>query len=150
MKKIILALTFLTLAVSTSVFASDEDDVKDVITKMDAALNTNNFDEFLDLFVDDAVEMPDSEPALVGIEAVRIRDGNFFANYTDNISQNVEDLIIDGDLAVLRLSYHEEVTPKSGGPTVVYVGKGIVVLERQSDGQWKVSMNIWNLDQPLE
>ena len=150
MKKIIFALAFFILAFSTTAVSSDKDAVSEVIAKMDTALNTNNLDEYLDLFIDDAVEMPNDEPVLVGIEAIRARDGDFFANYTDEISQVVEAVKMEGNLAVVRLSYHEEVTPKAGGPAVVYVGKGIVVLEKQGDGHWKISSNIWNLDQPLE
>ena len=150
MKKIIFALAFFILAFPITAVSSDKDAVIEVIAKMDTALNTNNLDAFLDLFNDDAVEMPDEEPVLIGIEAIRARDGDFFANYTDEISQVVEDVKIEGNLAVVRLSHHEEVTPKAGGPTVVYVGKGIVVLEKQGGGHWKISSNIWNLDQPSE
>ena len=150
MYKIIVALALLVLAYPATVTASEEDAVQKIFEKMDSALNSNDLEAFLSLFAENAVEMPPDEAALVGIDAIRERDGNFFANYTDEISTKVEDVQVVKNIATIRTSYHESWTPKAGGATRSAVGKGITVLEKQCDNTWKITSLIWNHDKPIE
>jgi len=150
MHKIILVLALLVLAYPTTVTASEEDAVQAVFENMDSALNSNDLDSFLSLFSENAIEMPPDEAALIGIDAIRERDGNFFENYTDEISSKVEDVQVVENIATVRISYREAWTPKAGGPTRSAVGKGIGVLEKQEDGTWRITSYIWNHDKPVE
>ena len=150
MYKIIFALALLVLAYPATVMASEEDAVQAVFEKMDSALNSNDLDAFLSLFAESAVEMPPDEDALVGIDAIRERDGNFFENYTDEISSKIEAVQVIENIATVRISYREAWTPKAGGPTRSAIGKGIGILEKQEDNTWKVTSYIWNHDKPIE
>jgi len=146
MTRLTTILAIVVLALSTTALASDEEAVAKFVSEYDTALNQNDLDAFLALYVEDAVEMPDKEPVLIGIDAIRERDGNFIANYTDKISSNIEDIQIVDDLAVVRTSYQEEWTPKAGGATESVIGKSIIILGKQADGSWKISTVIWNID----
>ena len=58
-----------------------------------------------------------------------------------------QEIVVDGDLAFHRYSYDIVLTPKGGEPTKES-GAGIQILQRQQDGSWKISKDIWNSDSP--
>ena len=101
------------------------------------------------LLTDYAVLMPPNEPALAATEA-----GAWFAELTEAFNVTAgeyasHDISIHGDVAIDV--YHGELTmtPAGGGETVIESMKGIHVLERQADGSWKISHDIWNSNNPM-
>ena len=52
-----------------------------------------------------------------------------------------------GDLAFHRFSYSWRLEPKSGGQLQVSHGKGLHILRRYGDGNWKIAREAWN-DRP--
>lgn len=112
-----------------------------------AALRTNDIDSIAAHWTDSTVIMPPNAPILRGREAVRawvvafldqmrLVDGRFMES----------EVAISGDLALERVAFQLTVQPVGGGETVVDVGKGLHVYRRQSDGSWRLVMDIWNAD----
>ncbi len=100
------------------------------------------------LLTDDAVIMPPNEPALAAAEA-----DAFFAAFLEAFAVSAgeyvsHDISIHGDIAIDI--YHGELTltPAGSDETVIESLKGIHVLERQADGSWKISYDIWNSNDP--
>jgi len=146
MNRLFATLILVIMVIPMTALASDEEAAAEIFVRMDSALNSNDFDAFLSLFAEDAVEMPNGEPVLVGIEAISVRDGKFFADFTDEITTKIENVQIHGDVAIVRNSFQESWTPKTGGATQSAEGKGIGILARQSDNTWKITVLIWNND----
>lgn len=96
------------------------------------------------LLTHNAVLLPPNEPALAAAEA-----DAWFAEFLEAFDitaggYSSHDIAIHGDIAIDV--YHGELTMTSAenGETVVQSLKGIHVLERQADGSWKISHDIWN------
>ena len=58
------------------------------------------------------------------------------------------EVIIGGDLATERLAFTMILEPAAGGTPMILTGKGVHVYRRQADGDWKLSVDIWNADNP--
>ena len=54
---------------------------------------------------------------------------------------------VSGDLAFHRFSYSWRLEPKSGGQLQVAHGKGLHILRRCDDGNWKIAREVRN-DRP--
>ena len=53
-----------------------------------------------------------------------------------------------GDHAFQWGTYHDSMRPRTGGDTVRTSGKLMRILQRQSDGSWKISRGISTVDPP--
>ena len=63
----------------------------------------------------------------------------------------LEEIILSGDLAVVRLIWHLTVTDKATGETEVSADRGLDVFKLQPDGKWRIIRYIGFLtDEPLQ
>ena len=125
--------------------------VKDLVAEMNAALNTSDFEKFMSLYADDAIEIPPNKPAQIGKEAIRSSIQQFFDEVTCQEEDIVKNIHVSGDLAVAHVIYSGVATPKAGGELRKGKGNIIMVFEKQSDGVWKRTYTIYSnelLDSP--
>jgi len=124
--------------------AADIAAVEAVVTAEMSTLLVGDVAANVDLFTHNAVLLPPNEPALTAAEADAWYT-EFLEAFDITAGEYVShDIAIHGDIAVDV--YHGELTMTSAesGETVVQSLKGIHVLERQADGSWKISHDIWN------
>ena len=124
--------------------AADIAAVEAVVTAEMSALLAGDVAANVALFAHNAVLMPPNEPALGAAEA-----DAWFTEFLEAFDITAgeyvsHDIAIHGDIAIDV--YHGELTltPAGSDETVVQSMKGIHVLERQADGSWKISYDIWN------
>ena len=124
--------------------AADIAAVEAVISTEMSALLAGDAAANVDLFAHNAVLLPPNEPAFAAAEA-----DAWFAEFLEAFDVTAgeyvsHDISIHGDIAIDV--YHGELTMTSAesGETVAQSMKGIHVLERQADGSWKISHDIWN------
>jgi ketosteroid isomerase-like protein len=67
----------------------------------------------------------------------------------EKLSEEVLELEIAGGWAFVRCTYAVTLVPKAGWQPAEDSGKLVRIVKRQSDGTWKVYLDIWNSDQPL-
>jgi len=134
-----------TVSVEADVEALNEEN-----RKYDDAFSSGNLNGFVALFTDDAVQMPNNEPIVVGKDAIRSRAKEGFANNTFKLTGTIEDIKVSGDWAYVRGNSTIIITPKDGGADVTEEGKWIAVYQRQSDGIWKLYSEIWNHNAPSQ
>jgi ketosteroid isomerase-like protein len=122
-------------------------DVQQVVAVADeeaAAARDGDAAAYFAVLAEDAVFLPPNQDAKQGAE---LRDwlSNFLGTYKVEWLEYVHDeSVIMGDLAYHRYSYRWKVTPKAGGEPTLASGKGLHVLQREPDGGWKISRNLWN------
>jgi ketosteroid isomerase-like protein len=58
------------------------------------------------------------------------------------------DVVVSGDLAVRRFTGRLTLTPKVGGDPITERVKGLHVRRKQADGSWKITQDVWNVDEP--
>ena len=85
--------------------------------------------------------------ASIGRPAIRADLGAFLAENNVNETAQIQEIVIQGDLAVERASYVVQITPRTGAPFTER-GKHIVAYARGPNGQWRIKWEIWNTDTP--
>jgi ketosteroid isomerase-like protein len=98
--------------------------------------------------MEDAVDLPPHRPAVIGREAIRTFLQTDVDRFTMNFADEIVEVEVEGDLAVIWSNYTVTLTPRGDGEPIENNGKWLKVLKRQLDGSWKFSHNIWNSDNP--
>ena len=132
---------------STSTEA-DVEAIKRVNVDLINAFNAGDAAAAVALVMDDAVDLPPNRPAVIGREAIRSFVQSDFDTFTMNFADEIVEVEVAGDLAVIWSNYTVTLTPKDDGEPIENNGKWLKVLKRQPDGSWKFSRNIWNSDNP--
>ena len=95
-------------------------------------------------FTENAVLMPPNSPTLTGRKAVQDYYQAIFDANATQLDSRYDEVKVDGDLAYGRGFAEVTVTPKSGGAPVRSTAKCLNILQRQPDGTWKTTHDIWN------
>lgn len=115
----------------------DAEAIMMLLAEYDAAATAGNVDPVMALYADDAVSMPPDAPARTGKDEIRAAFVAVLEENTIQLTSQVDEVRVSGDLAFLRVAYDETVTPKAVGEPTQLHGKWLVILERQPDGSWK-------------
>jgi uncharacterized protein (TIGR02246 family) len=103
-----------------------------------------------DQYAGDAVRLGPNAPIQVGKEAIHSALRAFLDQYSAEEVDVVEDVRVVGDLAFARGIYTAKATPKVPGAAVLDdKGKWLTAYRRQSDGSWKIVVDIYNTDMPV-
>ena len=124
--------------------------VKEFGNQYAVACNTGDLDLYISLWTDDGVQMPPDTPAAIGKEQIRARMKPLFDQFIMEISLSIEEVRVAGDWAFGRCTYTISTTPKKGGETVKRSGKDLHILERQADGSWKIAIDCFNYNAPVQ
>ena len=122
--------------------------IKNLTEEYDAAINSGDLDSWMSFYADDAVRMQPNMPALFGKDSIRSVMQSFFENYTIDLKETTEEVIIAGDWAFAWGTYNYTITPKVGGEPSRDSGKWVTFDKRQPDGSWKCYRNIYNSNLP--
>ncbi len=120
--------------------------IKFVFKQIDDAIIAGDLEGYLALHMEDCVVLPPNAEVIMSKEGYRSYAQPIIDQFDIEETISVEETEVVGDWAFARTSYVWRLTPKAGGETVEEVGKMITILERQSDGLWKISHNMWNSD----
>jgi len=128
---------------------ADIEAIKNLTEEYDAAINSGDLDSWMSLYADDAVRMQPNMPALFGKDSIRSVMQSFFENYTIDLKETTEEVIVAGDWAFARGTYNYTITPKVGGEPSRDSGKWVAFNKRQPDGSWRIYRNIFNSNLPF-
>jgi len=111
--------------------------------------NAGDLDNFLSLWEDNAIRMDPDKPSIIGKENIT----KFFKPSFELFSVNVKiygdiEIQISGDMAFSRGTYTLSLTPKEGGATTTFDGKWLDIDKRQTDGSWKIYIDMVNYNGP--
>jgi ketosteroid isomerase-like protein len=112
-----------------------------------AAFTAGEYERGLTMFSNDALLMPPNSPPLSIYEARSLYQAMFTDN-TMQITAEAVEVVVSGDLAVLRASYDETLTPVGEGEPTFMSGPWLIALRKQSDGSWKGWHNMWTVVPP--
>lgn len=113
-----------------------------------AAWKTGNAAQLAALYGANAIEMPNRESTVHGAIAIASAYGGEFARFTPNdIVMNSEKTVVSGNLAYDMGTFQVSLTPRNGAPTSDS-GRYLIILERQSDGGWKIVASMFNSPTP--
>jgi uncharacterized protein (TIGR02246 family) len=112
------------------------------------AAETGDIDLYVANYTADGVQMPPEEPARNGSEQIRAVMEPALALFNAVVPIYPQEAEITGDWAFGRADWSLSLTPKEGGATTTFFGKGLDVLKRQADGSWKYYISCWSYNGP--
>ena len=125
--------------------------IKEALNQYAVACNSGNFDSWISLWDNDAVQMPPNAPPIEGKEKIMEENKSGFEQMNLEITiTNIEEIQTSGDFGFSRCSYTLAVSPKTGGEKIIAEpdGKDLAVYKRQSDGSWKILYDCFNSNVP--
>lgn len=129
--------------------ASDVSAVRRVGEGYLAAIRSGDVNAMMAQWADDPTVLPPNAPGVRGQEEVRAWAEAFQKRIRVTEARCTEsEVAIGGDLATERLAFTMTLAPAAGGAPMILTGKGVHVYRRQADGSWKLSLDIWNADNP--
>ncbi len=118
------------------------------ITAMSAAraeaFNQGDAEEIARHFTENAILMAPGKPALIGRDSVRSYYQAIFDEFETKLDSHYEEVAVDGNLAYGRGEATVTLLPKTGGLPSTSTSKYLNILQRQPDGSWKTTHDIWN------
>jgi len=109
-----------------------------------------DWDRFAAGFTEDAIRMPPNEPLHEGREAIRQWAEAVWGPTTITaFAMTAEDVDGYGDLAYAWGAYSATVEVPGMEAPLQDIGKYLVVLRKQQDGEWLVSVAMFNSDSPM-
>ena len=117
------------------------------------AFEAGDVEGMVALYTDDAVRFPPDGPSYSGKAVFEEHLRGVFEESTFEVVwpvEGTEEIVVAGNWAYHLSEYTDTATPKEGGETIAEEGKVLVIVERQADGSWKFSREIWNVTPPPE
>lgn len=113
------------------------------------AASENPADAFVSFMVDDAYLLPPDAPLAQGTEAIHTIIGTLEAmpDFAIAWTPSVAEVGNAGDLGFTIGSYQMTVAGPDGTPVAI-VGKYMTAWEKQADGSWLVTADMFNADGP--
>lgn len=127
---------------------ADEQAITAVSAARALAFNESNARGIAEHFTDDAILMAPGKPATVGRDSVRAYYQAIFDAYQPALKSHYEEVAVSGDLAYGRGEATVTLTPKDGGAPVTSTAKYLNILQKQPDGSWKTTHDVWNSNAP--
>jgi ketosteroid isomerase-like protein len=122
-----------------------------VYERMKGFVATENADSLAALYAEDARMYPQDEPIVVGRDAIRAKYIEWFGMGTADIRSERLGILVNGPVAVERMTWTMTITAEPGGPPMepmTMIGKGVVVWRKIGD-QWLIVDDIGNNDAPM-
>ena len=108
------------------------------------AFNEGNADAIAAAFTETGILMAPDTKSSTGKDAVRNYYQGIFDQYKTFLESGYEEVKVSGDIAYGVGFAKVKLLPHSGGDTLVSSAKYINILERQDDGSWLTTHDIWN------
>lgn len=146
---VLLVMGFVMILTYTSC-SEQEQLAKQVTTEADvAAINeiwnqyassviSGDLDTWISMWTDSGIQMAPDAPAVIGKEQIRAKYESIFPQFIFKMAITNKEIRVAGDWAFSRGTYSASMTPKAGGETIEIDGKYLTILEKQTDGSWKI------------
>jgi len=123
--------------------SDDEREIRSLIETFAAAHAAGHLQGVLDCYSDDLVKLRNGSPAETkAVVAERI--AQVFEKYHSKVDATVDEILVDGDLAVVRGNFTVSLTPKSGGDEQTFERRYLEVW-RRAEGRWLVARTMDNV-----
>jgi len=120
---------------------------KDNTKKFVEAFDREDVVALADFYTEDAKVLPPNMEMVNGKQAIQAFWENARERGVRSINLETVEVGFDGDLAYERGVSTVNIQPEGAQATTVR-GKYLVILKRQTDGSWKLAVDIWNSDLP--
>ncbi len=123
------------------------DDLRKASEEWDNLFNAGDAAKLAPLYAENVISMPPNLPTIQGRKALQADFESFFAANVARHETTVDEILMDGSLAIERAHYRLTYRPRAGGAEVVETGRHLECRQK-IDGKWKIVLEIWNSDAP--
>jgi uncharacterized protein (TIGR02246 family) len=127
--------------------ANDISDIKALSATRAKAFNEGNAGVIADAFTESGKLMAPDMTTMTGREAVRGYYQRIFDQYKTSLESGYEEVRVSGNLAYGVGYAKVKLVPHNGGDTLVSTAKYVNLLQRQDDGSWLTTHDIWNANE---
>ena len=113
-----------------------------------AAVNEASADHVAMIYAKGVKYIPPGEPAIEGTDAVRGWLETLIENVDADLEYTHTDVTVEGDWAFEHYAGVVTMTQKVGGASRTENVRGIHIYQRDKEGAWKITHDIWNSDTP--
>lgn len=121
-------------------------DIAVVRQTMVDAFSNSEVESYLNVLTDDVVFDHWRLPAIQGLEASRALMISMYERADFFVTYEPVEVVVNGDFAYDRGVWHERMTVKATGVTTQDAYGNLQMYKRGTDGQWRMSLSIWNRD----
>jgi uncharacterized protein (TIGR02246 family) len=142
------SLSLLVLACTPTRQATNPDEIRQRYDAYNAAYGANDVAAIAAFYVDGAIQMPNDGSIIAGRPAIRDTIASFLQQNSfawERVSAPT--IQIAGNLAATYSSFVEHWVSKATRDTTRQSGYWLVVWERQPDGVWMISKEMWTFRQ---
>ncbi len=118
--------------------------IKSISATRAKAFNEGNANGIAIYFTDDAFLMAPGRPTKRGRVAIEAYYQAIFDEFHTELESGYEDVRVDGTLAYGRGYAKVKLTSKKDGVITHSTAKYLNILEKQADGSWLTTHDIWN------
>ncbi len=123
---------------------SDISEIKALSATRAKAFNEGNANDIATAFTETGILMAPDMKSMSGREAVRGYYQGIFDQYRTFLESGYEEVKVSGNVAYGVGYAKVKLVPHNGGDTLVSTAKYINILQRQDDGSWLTTHDIWN------
>ena len=140
---------FFICAASASDTTAIEQALRDLDAQWSAAAGAKDLEKTISFYSENALVLPTNAPAATTKDAIRNTWKDLLASPGVAISWKTTKVEVarSGDIAYTTGTYELTVNDASSKP-INDRGKYVEVWKKQTDGKWKVAVDIWNSDLP--
>ena len=124
--------------------ANDIAEIKALSATRAKAFNEGNANDIARAFTESGILMAPDMTSMTGREAVRGYYQHIFDQYKTFLESGYEEVRVSGNLGYGVGHAKVKLVPHNGGDTLVSIAKYINILQRQDDGSWLTTHDIWN------
>jgi uncharacterized protein (TIGR02246 family) len=125
----------------------DAEMIKSLSATRAKAFNEGDATTIANAFTEDGILMPPGTRSLSGREAVRKYYQDIFDQYKTFLESGYEEVKVSGDIGYGVGFAKVKLVPHSGGDTLVSTAKYLNILQRQDDGSWLTTHDMWNANE---
>jgi ketosteroid isomerase-like protein len=126
----------------------DEEAVTKWVESLFSSMGSNDLEKYAALMSDDIILMPPNMPSLHGIESIKELVQPWFEEYTMTHEVGETEIRIDSELAYVRIEYKDSYWPKEGGDINSLDNKGLWILQKSPNDEWKAVRCMYNRNSP--
>ena len=122
----------------------------ELLEEYGAALTSGDFERWISLWTESGTQMAPDSPTRTSREEIRAAMEPVFDLYDHKMSVHPRDARLAADWGFVRGEFTHELSSKENGAGSRRVGKFLTIVEKQSDGTWKIACYCFNYDAPAE
>jgi ketosteroid isomerase-like protein len=113
------------------------------------SINEEDIAALSSLTTDGHIMLPPNSEPVVGKAANDAMNGGAFERYDFSETWSPVETVVDGDLAFQRGTFTTIATPKSEGDRLEVAGSFLRIYQRQPNGEWRMTRDMFNSSTPL-